>query len=362
MQKARKRARPASSKPYSITKSKGAGHAAQRGKAVAGLPLRSMEYRDIGHPSKVMTPVSNAAVLLTAVPSAAVQETVYINGHRDICEPANVPAQPNFTCLETGRAAIPNSGLQPIDYISHSTSFDPLLNPEFTSVIQEGSQPWVSSAFYFPYPIFAMHPYPGYSPYDQDIPAHEIDPHYQQQYALPSEESFQQFLPQGPVTSPPYPDHVNPPYMVSPDNAGYDFGGFPDFQAPIMTDSDWSDVGNELSSESTGGSSPGEQIPSADPNPSHTNDHAGAYCSWQVVPDPTVITHEVDNHTLSVTHIRQAPRSSRDRVRKNIGGRKAGLTQEQRNQASVTRQLVACLRCQFQRASVSLSTVTTPAV
>lgn len=322
---------------------------------MAGHSVRSLEYRDLGQWNRVMTPVSSQAVILTA--SAAFQHTGFFNGHQNICEPTTVPALPNFTGVEVG-GTIPNTGLQIRDHISHSTTFVPNLILDYPSDYQQDIQSWPSSTFDFSPSFVSMSHHPTYPLYNQDCSHQDQEyppPAYSQHYPafgpVPLlEGSLQQFIPP-PSGICQYPDYTLFP-DVAPGYAVPNFSPQPDSQDPDVTDNDWYEINNGSSSEWSGGSSP-VNLMSADPRPRHASDDNDPYDYFQLIPDPTNIRFEVDSHTLAVQPRVQTSRNSQHRVEKNKGGRKAKLTTAQRTQASITRQKVACLRCQYQKKTVS---------
>ncbi|KAH6655181.1 hypothetical protein BKA67DRAFT_534117 [Truncatella angustata] len=299
-----------------------------------------------------MSPVSENAVNLSSVaPASAEQETGMFIGHENLYVPNSVVTnQPNMLGGEVIRA-MPNMGLQPADYtfIPPSSSFTPAFVPDYTTTIHQTGfllNPWSVFDFSVPlhYPIYPTDPM-----YNQGIPAQESQ-RDQQQYPVATEETGHQYDAFAAVPHP-LSCHASTVSDISPHFVPYPCSANPfhGFLAPSMDDltDSWYVCEYESSSDGTGQIGSFELV-SPDSSPAYTTEYGPQDNSSLHL---AIHLDKSDDSTISSRSARPSSRSPRTGVQKRTGKRKGHLTESQREQASLTRKIGACLHCKFQRYS-----------
>lgn len=294
-----------------------------------------------------------AAVISGALPLAAAQ-TDEGGHHQTTYEPTTLLGQPG---------SLGGESAMPLPCTAASQVYSPL-SPPFTSghvpvpnpaesVIETFPNQWPSSAFNL-VPMYQDHSYPFYR---QNDASEGLLPEHFQMYptALPPDGPGQSLNHPEDITSHHHPDQ----HFAIPEAA---FNIFPvsyDFDPPPLMDPlrmppidglpeepGWTIVGPDQSSDDA-------SLTSSEPSPSAYSSPRAAPDPWLCIPAPTDPPIEVYAEAAAADSPNGSCHSLGNEAKPRKGMRHQPLNAGQREQASNTRRMVACMRCQMQRKTVS---------
>jgi hypothetical protein len=295
-----------------------------------------------------MLPVVTTGVVLSSVTSASAEQEIGIDvGYESICEPTVVPGHPNLLGGETGRA-MSNMGLQPL---LCTTLPPPYALQGFPVFVPNGLSACASSPFDF---NFGMHFPPLYCPYGQDPPPPGLPEGYQP-YVDVFEDARHDSYPPSALNSSPQTENSFSVFEGVPYSTSCHDSAFASLPSTSMNHNALGYVMDAfLEQESDDAYHCTAEDPSSTySSSSHSSVHSLRDEPFQLVQGTTGETLEVFSATPpSATSRRRSGFGPKEGPR-NIGGRRQPLSAEQRDQASNTRRIGACMRCSFQRNNVS---------
>ncbi|KAI0123986.1 hypothetical protein BJ170DRAFT_68509 [Xylariales sp. AK1849] len=337
----------------------------KRGKD-SGKPMGSSRTSQIGmaayrNPlhcgsSVVTTAVAGAAAISATASSAAAlpDETGTGIGCQTRCVPTIELGQRNPLGVESGMVAPTAAGSSPRGHASASLPLPPDPAQFPLGFTHQDHRTWTSSSSENYNPMFH---HPVYPPYDRIIPPQDL---YQDHYPCAtnlSHDVFPNMNSDDAMTSPPT-DHnfalLDASFHLY--NAHYHPDSLLDFHATNMNQQTdefgWTMVHPQHPVDVAG-----EISPNAASSASHSSSERSETSrssidkNWALVPHYTDDIVEVcDGHNASVSASCKSPNPTRKlSISKNKGGRRQPLGLKEREQARITRRMVACVRCQMQR-------------